>query len=151
MLLFSLLMLVAANSMIHKTISQETSNHKKIHYLLTLGIVVGFVTGILGAGGGFLIIPALVLFNKMKMKNAIATSLSIITINSLIGFLGSYQTVQIDWELVMPFAGVAIAGIFIGTSLSRKINGAALKKGFGWFVMIMGVFMFLREILLIVK
>ena len=150
MILFSILMLVAANSMIRQAVALESTSEKKIHYLLLLGLGVGFVTGILGAGGGFLIIPALVLFNKMEMKTAVATSLSIITINSLIGFLGTFQTTTIEWKLILPFTAIAISGIFIGTSLSKKTKGSSLKKGFGWFVMMMGVFILLREIVLLV-
>lgn len=149
MVLFGLIMLAAANSMIRKSVAQDNSAKKKIGYLLLLGLGVGIVTGILGAGGGFLIIPALVLFNKMVMKNAVATSLSIITINSLIGFLGSFQNAIIDWKLLVPFTTIAVAGIFIGTSLSKKIDNRSLKKGFGWFLMMMGIFILLREFFLL--
>ena len=150
MVLFALLMLGAANSMIRKKVQHNNSSKKKIGYLLLLGLAVGFVTGILGAGGGFLIIPALVLFNKMEMKTAVATSLSIITVNSLIGFGGSYQNVAIEWKLLIPFTTIAVAGIFVGTSLSKKINSSSLKKGFGWFVMLMGIFILLHEVILLV-
>jgi len=98
------------------------------------GSIVGMITGIVGAGGGFLIIPALVLLARLPMKLAVGTSLLIIAAKSLIGFLGDISTQTIDWQMLLIFTGLSVVGIFIGSALSKKINDKALKKGFGWFV-----------------
>jgi uncharacterized membrane protein YfcA len=105
------------------------------------------LTGIVGAGGGFLIIPALVLLAKLPMKKAVATSLLIIAIKSLIGFIGDIQVIEIDWMFLSVFALLSVVGIFIGVRLNQIVPGQKLKKGFGWFVLVMGVFIVLRELL----
>lgn len=113
------------------------------------GGVVGILTGIVGAGGGFLIIPALVLLSRLPMKLAVGTSLFIIAAKSLIGFLGDVQAGQaIDWAFLILFTGIAIAGIFIGGYLSNFIPGHKLKKGFGWFVIVMAVYIFIKELII---
>ncbi|MBT5976799.1 MAG: sulfite exporter TauE/SafE family protein, partial [Flavobacteriales bacterium] len=115
--------------------------------VLAEGLIVGGLTGLVGAGGGFLIIPALVLFAGLKMKTAIGTSLIIISAKSLIGFLGDVSNYDVDWSLLIIFSVLAIGGIFIGSFLSTKVDGPKLKKGFGWFVLIMGASILLKEIL----
>jgi len=110
------------------------------------GIVVGVLTGIVGAGGGFLIIPALVLLAKLPMKKAVATSLLIIAIKSLIGFIGDIENLKIDWLFLLAFTAVSVVGIFIGTYLSNFIDGKKLKKSFGWFVLIMGCYIIYKEL-----
>ena len=112
------------------------------------GTMVGTVTGLVGAGGGFLIIPALVLLRKLPMKEAVGTSLVIIAANSLIGFLGKSRDIILDWNLLFMIAGFAIFGIFVGSFISKKIDGAKLKPAFGWFVLIMGIYIILKETLL---
>lgn len=151
MLLFALLMIAAAYSMIKKRKDSESAiqTGKPNYMLLVLqGIFVGFVTGIVGAGGGFLIIPALVNFLKLPMKTAVGTSLVIIAVNSLTGFLFSLHGTEIDWKFLVLIALFAISGIFIGMALSKKINGAQLKPAFGWFVLIMGLYIVIKEVLL---
>ena len=144
-------MVLAATSMI-RTKKQTTTTHTKPKYnyplILVEGILVGVVTGIVGAGGGFLIIPALVLLARLPMKKAVATSLLIIAIKSLIGFLGDIATISIDWKFLLFFTALAIAGIFIGSWLQNFIDGKRLKKGFGWFVLIMGIYIIIKETLL---
>jgi len=110
--------------------------------------VIGIITGLLGAGGGFLIIPTLVLFLKIKMKTAVGTSLFIIAINSLLGFLFSLKQFDYDWMLLLTFTILSIAGLFIGIRLSNKIPGLRLKQIFGYFVLLMGVYIILKEIFL---
>ncbi len=110
------------------------------------GGIVGVLTGIVGAGGGFLIIPALVLLAKLPMKKAVATSLLIIAVKSLIGFLGDVQNLDIDWTFLSIFSGLSIAGIFMGIWLNRFIDGGKLKKGFGWFVLVMGFYIIYKEL-----
>jgi uncharacterized membrane protein YfcA len=110
------------------------------------GMLVGILTGLVGAGGGFLIIPALVMLSKLPMKQAVGTSLVIISAKSLIGFTGDLQTQIIDWNLLLTVSFLAIAGIFIGDRLSKNIDGTLLKKSFGWFILFMGVFIILQQL-----
>ena len=150
MVLFAILMLMASFAMIKagrvnanadtNTSSADTAK------LLLFGILVGLTTGFLGAGGGFLIIPALVLILKTPMKKAVGTSLLIIALNSLIGFTGDLGHVIIDWKFLIIISLIAVAGIFIGGALGKKIESHKLKKGFGWFVLIMGVYIIIKEL-----
>ena len=151
MVLFAILMVAASVSMIRdgKPAKQATSAPQQFNYPLILleGAVVGVLTGLVGAGGGFLIIPALVVLSKLPMKQAVGTSLLIIAAKSLIGFTGDLMSGKaMDWTLLGSVTLIAIAGIFLGNALSRRIDGAALKKGFGWFVLIMGTYILLKEI-----
>ena len=155
MVVFALLMLVASVSMIRnnnntqkKTADSETSRQNKVIPLVILGILVGFVTGLLGAGGGFLIIPSLVLFLRLPMKTAIGTSLLIIGINSLFGFLFSLKQFEYNWMVLIVFTILAIAGIFIGSKLADRIPGSSLKNGFGWFILVMGIYIIIKEVFL---
>lgn len=109
--------------------------------------MVGVLTGIVGAGGGFLIIPALVLLAKLPMKKAVATSLLIIAVKSLIGFIGDVENLEIEWSFLLIFTSISVVGIFVGTYLSNFIDGKKLKKGFGYFVLIMGIYIILKELL----
>lgn len=148
MIFFAIIMLLASYSMIkgRKDAKEEVQEVRYNYPMILLeGIVVGFLTGIVGAGGGFLIIPALVLLAKLSMKKAVATSLMIIAIKSLIGFLGDVQNVAIDWTFLSIFTGISVIGIFLGIYLNKFIDGKKLKKGFGWFVLFMGVYIVLKE------
>lgn len=152
MLLFALLMVGASYSMITKNTAITTGDKKPCckNYALTIlqGISTGIITGIVGAGGGFMIIPALVFVLKLPMKEAIGTSLLIIAFNSLLGFAGSANHINIQWQFLLTIAAFAVAGIFIGNMLSKKIDGAKLKPAFGWFVLIMGIYIILKETLI---
>lgn len=149
MLFFALIMLLASISMIRNK-RKETAEEAEITYnyplIIVEGLVVGTITGIVGAGGGFLIIPALVLLAKLPMKKAVATSLFIIAIKSLIGFLGDVQNLDIDWPFLLSFTALSIVGIFIGIWLNKFIDGKKLKKAFGWFVLVMGVYIIYKEL-----
>ena len=114
--------------------------------ILMEGAVVGTLTGLVGAGGGFLIIPALVLLSKLPMKQAVGTSLLLIAAKSLIGFTGDLSHYTMNWKLLLSVTALAIAGIFIGDALSKKIDGNKLKKGFGWFVLVMGIYIIVKEL-----
>lgn len=148
MLFFAIVMLGASITMISNK-RPEPKIGEKISYnyplIILQGIFLGFVTGAVGAGGGFLIIPALVLLAKLPMKKAVATSLLIIAINSLIGFTGDIATLNIDWKFLLTFTTISIVGIFIGIKLNTYINGRKLKKGFGWFVLLMGIYIIFKE------
>lgn len=148
MLFFALIMLAASYSMIKGRKDKEVDENAPLNIPLIIleGIVVGALTGIVGAGGGFLIIPALVLFANLPMKRAVATSLLIISVKSLIGFLGDVQNLMIDWTFLLSFTAVSIVGIFLGIYLNNFINGKSLKKAFGWFVLIMGLYIISKEL-----
>lgn len=152
MLLFALLMVFASYSMIKKkkTVSQDLHQAQKFNYPLILieGSVVGILTGLVGAGGGFLIIPALVILSKLPMKEAVGTSLVIIAAKSLIGFFGESSETLIDWIFLFKITAFAIAGIFVGIALSKKIDGDKLKPAFGWFVLVMGIYIIIKEVFL---
>jgi uncharacterized membrane protein YfcA len=112
------------------------------------GAVIGMLTGIVGAGGGFLIIPTLVIITRIDIKTAIGTSLVIVTLQSLIGFfLGDAQSMAIDWGFLLLFTSIAVVGIFIGSYLNHKINEQKLRKGFGYFILLMAVLIFYMEFL----
>jgi uncharacterized membrane protein YfcA len=153
MVLFAVLMVAASISMIRGTCENCDKNEEELanisfNYPLILveGLVVGVLTGLVGAGGGFLIIPALVMLTKLPMKQAVGTSLLIIAAKSLIGFTGDLGHQEIDWNLLLIVTGLAIVGIFIGDKLSKKINSAQLKVAFGWFVLIMGLYILIQQI-----
>lgn len=149
MLFFAIIMLLASVSMIRNN-GKETDEDSQVRYnyplIIVEGLVVGTITGIVGAGGGFLIIPALVLLAKLPMKKAVATSLLIIAIKSLIGFVGDVQNLDIDWSFLLIFTGISIVGIFVGIWLNKFIDGKKLKKAFGWFVLVMGVYIIYKEL-----
>lgn len=151
MVFFAFIMLLASYSMIKGRKANGTEGHEKVTYnyplIILEGSVVGFLTGIVGAGGGFLIIPALVLLAKLPMKKAVATSLMIIAIKSLIGFIGDVENIELDWSFLLTFTAISVLGIFVGIYLNKFIDGQKLKKAFGWFVLIMGIYIVLKEVL----
>lgn len=151
MLLFAVVMILASVSMISPGKNKQQDSNAPLIYnypmILLEGTVVGLLTGLVGAGGGFLIIPALVLLARMPMKLAVGTSLFIIATKSLIGFIGDLQGVEVlDWKMLGIFTAFAVAGIFIGILLSKKIPGQKLKKGFGWFILVMGIYIIIKEL-----
>jgi uncharacterized membrane protein YfcA len=150
MMLFAVLMVAASFSMIRSKKNKETEleGEQKFNYPLILieGALVGILTGLVGAGGGFLIIPALVMLSKLPMKQAVGTSLLIIAAKSLIGFTGDLGNRTMDWTLLLTVTALAIAGIFIGDKLSKRIDGNKLKTGFGWFVLVMGLYIIAQQL-----
>jgi uncharacterized membrane protein YfcA len=149
MLIFAVLMIFASYSMIKKDKSVDKEPGKQVfNYPLILveGTIVGVLTGLVGAGGGFLIIPALVILSKLPMKEAVGTSLVIIAAKSLIGFLGESGESLVDWQFLLTVTAFAVVGIFIGMALSKKIDGTKLKPAFGWFVLMMGIYIIIETL-----
>jgi uncharacterized membrane protein YfcA len=156
LLLFAVIMVMAAYSMIKpakksgdNTLEKAEDVQPQFNYPLILaeGAIVGVVTGLVGAGGGFLIIPALVLLAKLPMKQAVGTSLMIIAAKSLIGFVGDMRGNEvIDWSFLGVFSSIAVVGILLGSWLSKRIPGEKLKPAFGWFVLVMGTYIIIKEL-----
>lgn len=145
---FALLMVLASYSMIR---GKQQKSHPRLlaqikwHWVILEGLLIGFLTGLVGAGGGFLIIPALVLLTGLQIKVAVGTSLFIIAINSLMGFAGDLLTHPMDWPLLLGVSAFAIAGTFIGNYFSRRVSQEKLKKGFGWFTLVVGLWILVKE------
>lgn len=156
MVLFAALMIFASISMIRDKkpkpakLTADGKRHFNYPAIIAEGAVVGTLTGLVGAGGGFLIIPALVLFSGLDMKMAIGTSLLIIAAKSLLGFMGDVGNPEltIDWQLLGIFSVLAVLGLFVGIKLSDKVSATGLKKGFGWFVLVMGIYIMVKELFL---
>ena len=151
MLFFALIMLSASVSMLKSKKENKAAEKEGYNYPMIVleGSVVGVLTGIVGAGGGFLIIPALVIFGGIPMRMAVGTSLMIIAAKSLIGFLGDIGSGQsIDYIFLLTISVIAVAGIFAGTYFSKKVDCGNLKKGFGWFVLVMAVYILIKETML---
>ncbi len=146
---FSLVMLLAAGSMIRPSSPKTVSvDGRTSHVLIAfLGIATGLITGLIGAGGGFIIIPVLVMLAGLDTKVAVGTSLMIIAINALTGFIGDLQTHDhMNWLFLMAFLSLAIGGLAIGILTSKRVNSATLKPLFGWFVLIVALGILLKEL-----
>ncbi|KQK26183.1 permease [Chryseobacterium aquaticum] len=152
LLIFAGLMILASYKMIQKStelhMEKCISTRKKTLLIAGEGSIVGILTGLVGAGGGFMIIPALVNLLKTPMKVAIGTSLVIISLNSLIGFFSTMNHLNIDWKLLTSITSIAIIGILIGAQISKRVDGRKLKPIFGWFVLGMGIYIIVREFFL---
>ena len=147
MLFFAIIMLLASISMIRNGKEKEVASKPQPYYTTFIqGLIIGTITGVIGAGGGFLYVPALVLWANIPMKKAVGTSLIIVTINSLIGFTGDVQTLDIEWVFLLTFTLISILGIIIGVFLSKFVSGKKLKKSFGFFVLIMAIYIIYKEL-----
>ena len=146
MLFFAVIMIFGALSVLKKK-SQDNNNEEKRNLIL-IGIqtfTIGIIIGLVGAGGGFLIIPSLILFAKLPMRKAVGTSLFIIAMNSLVGFIGDVQNLEIDWVFLLTFSAISVVGIFIGMYLTKYTNESQLKKIFAYFVLFMAAIILLKE------
>jgi uncharacterized membrane protein YfcA len=147
LLLLAVVMLAAATSMIRGSGAREaaafptTQAGLPLATLLVVALVVGGLTGIVGIGGGFLIVPALVVLGRVPIKQAVGTSLVVIAMNSASGFLGYRGQVDIPWRFLAGFTAVSVAGILVGAWLVRFVSPAALKRGFAVFLLVIGAFM----------
>lgn len=147
LILFAIIMLMAAIFMFkNKKVTKENEVIKVRPILISLqAIIVGVITGVVGVGGGFLIVPALVLLTGLTMKVAVGTSLLIIAFNSFSGFSGYIGTIDIPWDFLIPFTSLTVLGSFIGTFLSSKISQDKLRKIFAIFLVIMGIFILYKN------
>jgi uncharacterized protein len=139
LLLFGALMLVVGLRMLRRGVSTAPAQPCRPWRCLAVGVAVGWLTGFLGVGGGFLILPALVLFAGLEMKPAIGTSLAIIAINCLGGLIGQLRYLHFEWWLTLGFMLAAAAGMFAGTVLAKRLSAAALRRGFAWCVVLLGL------------
>lgn len=146
--LFAVLMIAAAVTMI--TRKNETDVPVEPNALLAAieGMLIGFLTGLVGAGGGFLIIPALVLLTGLPFKTAVGTSLFVIAVNALSGFAGDLMNYNMNWPFLISITALATFGIFVGNRLTHAVEGSRLRKGFGWFVLLVGLWILFKEIFL---
>lgn len=158
MLLFAVLILSSSYSMIKKqknnyrndAMWEEFSKSPvRIYFVILLAVIVGFLTGFVGAGGGFIIVPVLLFFIRVPVKKSIGTSLCIIAVNSLIGFTGNFGHLAINWNVLLIASAICVAGILIGNIISVKISANKLKPAFGWFTLIVGIFVIIKELFFI--
>lgn len=157
MVVFAILILASSLSMIKKSRPNSKSDIMweefsrspiRIYFVILLAILVGFITGFVGAGGGFIIIPVLIFFVRVPVKKSIGTSLCIIAINSLIGFTGTIGHMSLNWKFLLTVSAFCVAGILIGNLISMRISANKLKPAFGWFTLIVGIFVLIKEIML---
>ena len=153
MIAFALMMLATAGAMLRGRRKQAAAGEPSAHSrelpvvrIVVDGLIVGFVTGLVGAGGGFLVVPALALLAGLPMAAAVGTSLLVIALKSFAGLAGYLTSVSLDWGLVLGVTAAAIIGSVIGATLSSKVPEAALRKGFGVFVLVMGVIVLWQEL-----
>jgi len=146
MVFFAIVMFIAASSMIKKNVDTNQPFIKQSYFKTYIqGLIIGTITGLIGAGGGFLYVPALVLWAGLSMKNAVGTSLVIISINSIIGFLGDLHVLTIDWTFLLTFTALTMLGVLLGGYLSKYVSNKKLKKSFGWFILIMAIYIMIKE------
>lgn len=157
MVMFGILILCSSYSMIKKRKYNRINEIKwdefarspmGVPFVVMLGIIVGFITGFVGAGGGFIIVPVLIFFLRLNFKKAVGTSLCIIALNSLIGFTGNIGNQTIDWLFLITVSSICAAGILLGSLVSNKVSAQKLKPAFGWFTLLVGVFVLIKELLL---
>ena len=146
MIFFSFIMISAGFSSISKSKENLNASVFSVYSLVIAGFLEGLLTGTVGAGGGFLIIPLLHRFGKLEIKKAMATSLLIISIKSTLGFSGDLTRFSPNWFILLPFSAMAIGGIFLGNWLAKKVSSSSLKKGFGWFLIALGFLIFAKEL-----
>ena len=151
MFLFGALMLVVGIRLLRNGEVKAAAQECRPVRCLAVGVAVGVLTGFLGVGGGFLILPALVLFAGLEMKPAIGTSLAIIAVNCVGGLIGQLRYVNFDWRLTLVFLGLAMAGMAAGTVLAKKLSAVVLRRGFAWCVVLLGFGLVARNLLLLVS
>ncbi len=150
--LLAILMLASGYPMIMRNKvddSQQAPLYYNYPFMAFSGVVIGVLTGVIGVGGGFLIVPSLVLCLHLPMKKAVATSLFIIALKSLIGFMGDIFSLDINWSFLLGFTFISVLGILLGSYFSSFVNGEKLKKYFGWFLVVIALSIFVKELFFI--
>ena len=144
LILFAITMLMASFLMMTKKEKtfEDTAVATKTKRLLFIiqSLLVGIMTGVIGVGGGFLIVPSLILFANIPTKKAIGSSLAIISLNSIVGFFNYQSKLEIPYEFLFIFSGLSVVGILVGSTISQKIPATTLNKSFGYFLIIIGIF-----------
>ena len=148
MILFSFLMLTSAIAMFFKSKKLNINHGNKIFMIIIDGLLIGVVTGLVGAGGGFLIVPALVLFFGLDFKKAIGTSLMVISFKSIFGFFVEINNIN-DWKLLFIFTLLSVVGLFIGLFLSNYITFKYFKKTYAFFLIILSFLILFKEFAII--
>lgn len=144
--LLALLMVLASLQLIRgRKESNSDQERFRVFLLIVEGTLIGFLTGLVGAGGGFLIIPALIFLTGLPFKTVVGTSLFIIAINSLIGFAGDVLKQSMDWKFLLTISTLAAGGILLGNLFSRRIASFYLRKAFGWFTLAIGISILVAE------
>jgi len=147
---FAAMMVVTAVAMLRgrRDVTPRPASAKELPVLKVLleGLVVGAVTGLVGAGGGFLVVPALVLLGGLPMSVAVGTSLLVISMKSFAGFAGYLSSTTVDWKLLLPITAVAIVGSVFGGWAAGKVQQEKLRRAFGWFVVVMAIYMLAQEL-----
>ena len=155
MIVFALLILSASYSMLISRKPNRINDIKWNEFMRTplgapfvvvLGILIGIITGFVGAGGGFIIVPVLMIFLKLNFKKAIGTSLSIVAMNSIVGFAGSLGHQTLNWNFLLIISTVCGLGILLGSLVSTKISSQKLKPAFGWFTLCVGILVLTKEL-----
>lgn len=147
---FTALMLVTALAMMRPRREVESApislRGAALARVLAVGVAIGLLTGVFGAGGGFVIVPALALLCGLPMRSAVGTSLLVITMNSLAGFAGASAHAEIPWSIVGVMTAAAVAGSLAGAALTTRVPPAALREGFAWFIVAMTIFMVWKQV-----
>ncbi|MFO7826424.1 MAG: sulfite exporter TauE/SafE family protein [Cyclobacterium sp.] len=147
---FAFLMILASLKMIYgRTLNKGNEKKTSIFSLVFFGLLSGLITGLVGVGGGFLIIPILGFLTKTPLKTAIGTTLFIVASNSLIGFLGDVLNYSIHWNFLLGITGLAISGIFVGSRIVKGIPTMSLQRSFGWFTLTVGTLIVIQEFIMV--
>ena len=147
LLLFAVMMVVTAGAMLRGRGELEpTAKELPVLKVLVEGLAVGGLTGLVGAGGGFLVVPALVLLGGMAIHQAVGTSLLVIALKSVAGLAGYLSHVQVDWALAGSFAGTAAVASLVGAALSKRVPAPKLRRGFAYFVLVMAALVLIQEL-----
>lgn len=150
LVLFGAVMITTATAMLRGRKENAESRPPRVPLVAVLGITVGLLSGLVGAGGGFLIVPALVLFGGLGMREAVGTSLFVITFQSLAGFAGHVQHVHLDTTLLAVVTASAVVGSVLGALGAKRVPAEALRRAFAWLVVAMGIFLFAKQLPLLV-
>lgn len=148
LLAFALMMVATSIAMLRgrRNVPSRAHSELPVFRVVLDGLVVGLVTGLVGAGGGFLVVPALALLGGLPMSVAVGTSLVVIAMKSFAGLAGYLTSVQLDWGLTLSVTAAAVVGSIIGGRLVGRIPEASLRKGFGWFVLVMGAYVLVQQL-----